>query len=43
MKEKYEIPASEEIKVQVEANVMTSGGDPTIDVPEIPGCDDNED
>ena len=39
MKEIYEIPTVEEIKVQIEANIMSVGGD----TPDIPGCDDNED
>lgn len=41
MKEIYEIPASEEIKVQVEANIMS--GEAGGVSPDIPGCDNNED
>lgn len=42
MKERYEIPASEEIKVQVEANIMS--GEAGGDVPDMPGCEGgNED
>ena len=41
MKAVYEIPAIEEIKIQVEANIMS--GEAGGNVPDIPGCEDNED
>ena len=41
MKAIYEIPTIEEIKFQVEVNIMSGGAGG--DVPDMPGCDDNED
>ena len=41
MKTIYEIPSLEEIEVRVEANILS--GEAGGEVPDIPGCDDNED
>lgn len=39
MDKKYEIPECEEIKMQVENNIMTSGGARGVG-PEIPGTEE---